>query len=65
MLSAEEKEFILTHAYVPEHIIGLITYLCGGEPFLIDDFFICRTKDWVILIGYPFDRRFDLVRFCP
>lgn len=55
MLSSEQKHYILTRAYVPEHTVGLITYLSGGEPFLIDDFFACRTKDWVILIGYPFE----------
>ncbi len=63
MLTAEEKKNILTHAYVPEHIVGLITYLSGGEPFLIDDFFVCRTKDWIIIIGYPLEHEFDLTGF--
>jgi hypothetical protein len=63
MLTTEEEHYILTHAYVPEHIVGLITHLCGGEPFLLDDFFVCRTKDWVILIGYPFEHEFDIAGF--
>ena len=63
MLTAEEREFILERAYVPEHIVGLITYLSGGEPFLMDDFFLCRTKDGVILIGYPIEHEFDLDGF--
>ena len=63
MLTSEQKHYILTHAYVPEHIVGLITYLSGGEPFLMDDFFVCRTKDGVILIGYPIEREFELAGF--
>jgi len=63
MLTSEEEHYILTHAYVPEHIVGLITYLSGGEPFLIDDFIVCCRKEWVILIGYPFKHEFDGARF--
>jgi len=63
MLTSEEEHYILTHAYVPEHTVGLITHLSGGEPFLIDDFFVCRTEDWVILIGYPLELEFDADRF--
>ncbi|MBW2410078.1 MAG: hypothetical protein JRF72_09800 [Deltaproteobacteria bacterium] len=59
MLTSEQKHYMLTRAYVPEHTVNLITYLSGGEPFLIDDFFVCRTKDWVILIGFPFEAEID------
>lgn len=59
MLTSEQKHYMLTRAYVPEHTVSLITYLSGGEPFLIEDFFVCRTKDWVILIGFPFEDEFD------
>lgn len=63
MLTSEQRHYILTHARVPEHTIGLIIYLSGGEPFLIDDFFVCCTKDWVILIGYPLEHEFDATGF--
>ena len=59
MLTSKEKHYILTRAYVPEHTYGLIAHLSGGEPFLINDFLACRTKNWVILIGYPFEAEFD------
>ncbi len=59
MLTSEQKHYIMTRAYIPEHTVSLITYLSGGEPFLIDDFFVCRTKDWVILIGFPFEYEFN------
>ena len=59
MLTSKEKHYILTHAYVPEHAYGLIAHLSGGEPFLMEDFLACRTKDRVILIGYPVEAEFD------
>ena len=58
MLSPVEEAYILDQAYVPEHCIHLMTRVSGSEPFLIDDFFICRKKDWIILIGYPLEDNF-------
>lgn len=63
MLTRDEENHILTHAYVPEHIVGLMTYLCDGEPFLMDDYFGCRKNDWTILVGYPLERDFILEKF--
>ena len=59
MLTTQEENYILAHAYVPEHVVGLITSLSAGEPFLIDDHFCCHKDDWIILIGYPLQDRFD------
>ena len=53
MLTSEQEIYILTHAYVPEHIVVLMTSLSGGEPFLIDDYFCCCKDNWVVFIGYP------------
>jgi len=58
MLTSDEEVYILDKAYVPEHCIGLMTHVSGGEPFLIDDFFICRKENWIILIGYPLEDNF-------
>jgi len=58
---AEEKE-ILSRAYVPEHLVGLMTRVSGGEPYLVDDFFCCRTGDLVIAVGYPLDLDFTSAR---
>jgi len=63
MLTPEQETYILTHAYVPEHIVALMTSLSGGEPFLIDDYFCCCKDDWVIFIGYPLQREFDFDEF--
>jgi hypothetical protein len=58
MLTSEEETYILDQAYVPEHCIGLMTHVSGGEPFLIDDFFLCRKENGIILIGYPLKDNF-------
>jgi len=63
MLTPEQETYILTYAYVPEHIVVLMTSLSGGEPFLIDDYFCCCKDDWVILIGYPFQQEFVFDKF--
>ena len=63
MLTPEQETYILTHAYVPEHIVVLMTGLSGGEPFLIDDYFCCCKDDWVIFIGYPLQHEFDSYEF--
>ena len=59
MLTSDEESYILDNAYVPEHCIRLMTHVSGGEPFLIDDFFICRKEKWVILTGYPLKDNFS------
>ena len=53
MLTNAHEADILDRAYVPEHCICLLTHVSGGEPYLIDDFFMCRKENWLILIGYP------------
>jgi hypothetical protein len=63
MLTPEQETYILAHAYVPEHIVVLMTSLSGGEPFLIDDYFCCCKDDWVIFIGYPLQHEFVLDQF--
>ena len=62
MLTDQEKAYILDQAYVPEHCIRLMTQVSGGEPFLIDNFFICIKKNWLILIGYPLEDNFTVDR---
>jgi hypothetical protein len=63
MLTPEQENDILAHAYLPEHVFGLITTVSGAEPFLMDDYFCCRKDDWVIVIGYPLEGDFDLSAF--
>ncbi|MBW1997892.1 MAG: hypothetical protein JRJ29_07990 [Deltaproteobacteria bacterium] len=54
MISRAEEDYILENAYVPEHGLGLMVSLSGGEPFLIDKRFLAlKNQEWVILVGYP------------
>jgi hypothetical protein len=62
MLSDQEKAHILDQAYVPEHCVRLMTQVSGGEPFLIDNFFMCLNKNWLILVGYPLEDNFTVDR---
>jgi hypothetical protein len=63
MITAEEEKYILTHAYIPEHLVGLMTRVSGGEPFLVDDYFYCRKGDWIIIVGYPLQHDFIINEF--
>ena len=62
MITSEDEAYILTRAYVPEHIASLMAGISKGEPFLIEDH-LCLAKDnWLILVGYPLDENFSLER---
>jgi len=63
MLTPEQEKYILANAYVPEHTVGLMTSLSGGEGFLVDDFFFCRRGGWIVLVGYPLNKKFVLDDF--
>jgi hypothetical protein len=53
MLTEAEEREILNQAYIPEHLVGLMKSLSGGEPFLIDEFLCFFKRDWLMVIGYP------------
>ncbi len=63
MICDDDRKYILTRAYVPEHSVDLITRVSGGEPFLIDDYICCRRDDWLIVVGYPLKGEFSPDRF--
>lgn len=56
MLSKEEETYILSKAYVPEHIPKMMSFLSDSECFLIDEkYLIFQNKEFLIFIGYPLD----------
>jgi len=62
MITVEDEEYILTRAYVPEHIVSLMAGISKGESFLKEDH-LCFAKDnWLILVGYPLDENFSQER---
>jgi hypothetical protein len=63
MITADEEKYILANAYIPEHIVGLMTGVSGGEPFLIDNYFCCQREDWLIFVGYPLEQDFVVSEF--
>lgn len=59
MITGEEERYILSKAYVPEHVVGLMTTVSGGEAFLFGGYFCCAQEDWVIVVGYPLNGDFE------
>lgn len=43
VISLEEEGYILSKAYVPEHIVSLMVLISKGEPYLINDH-LCYVK---------------------
>jgi len=62
MISSIDEEYILTRAYVPEHIVSLMALISKGDPFLIEDHLGFVKDNWLILVGYPLDQRFSMER---
>lgn len=53
------EQYILTHAYVPEHIPALMTAISQAAPFLVEDYLGFAKDNWVIFVGYPLETPFD------
>jgi hypothetical protein len=62
MITSGEEEYILTKAYVPEHIVSLMVLISKGDPFFVEDFVGFLKDNWLILVGYPLDRNFSVGR---
>jgi len=58
MITPEDEEYVLTAAYVPEHIVSLMGLISKGESFLIEDHLVFVKDNWLILVGYPLDGNF-------
>lgn len=54
------KQWILDRAYVPEHVVGLMEGVSGGEALLERDFLGCCKGRWFALVGYPLDNTFSV-----
>lgn len=62
MMTQEEEIHARARAYVPEHIVSLMTLISKGDPFLIDDHLGFARDNWIILVGYPLDRNYCSTR---
>ncbi len=59
MIKKEDVEYILSKAYVPEHIVSLIKLISSGEPYLMDDHLFLVKDRLLMFIGYPLQKKFD------
>ena len=62
MITPEEEAYVLTRAYVPEHIVSLMTLISKGHPFLVEDYLGFVKDNWLILVGYPLEGNFSQER---
>jgi len=58
MIAPADARQIRSHAYIPEHLVGLMTAISGGEAFVMGEYLGFAKDPWVILIGYPLTGRF-------
>ena len=56
MITSDEASYILSRAYVPEHIVELMVLLSEGEPFLFQGYLAYKKDNWLIFVGYPLNR---------
>jgi hypothetical protein len=56
-----DEAYLLAHAYVPEHISGMMAAISLAEPFLLDGYVGYIKENWVIIIGYPLEKEFNMV----
>jgi len=62
MMTPEEETYALTRAYVPEHVVSLMTLISKGDPFLIEEHLGFVKGNWLILVGYPLDKNYSRER---
>ena len=62
MLTPEEEAYVLSKAYVPEHVLNLMVFISKGEPFLKEDHLVFVKDNWLILVGYPLEENFSQER---
>jgi hypothetical protein len=59
MLTPKEETYVLSKAYVPEHVLNLMVSISKGEPFFKEDHLVFVKDNWLILVGYPLEGNFS------
>ena len=57
--SPDEMEYILSQAYIPEHIPGLMVGISKAEPFILEGYLGYAKDNWVIFVGYPIEGQYE------
>lgn len=63
MITSDQAKWVLEKAYVPEHIVSLMTIISKGEAFLSGGYLYFVGDTWGILVGYPLDSEFSSENF--
>lgn len=58
MLTPEEEKYVLSNAYIPEHILNLMVPISKGEPYLRSGYLYFLKENWIIFVGYPLEHAF-------
>lgn len=58
-MTPAEEAYVVEKAYVPEHIVSLMTLISRGDAFIIEDYLGFAKDNWLIVVGYPFERPFS------
>lgn len=58
-MSKEEKSFVLSKAYIPEHIVNYVVPISKLEPFFISNYLCYSGKNQLVFIGYPLGTDFE------
>lgn len=59
MITSDQGNWILSKAYVPEHIVSLMTIISKGEAFLLSGYLFYVGETGGILVGYPLGSEFS------
>ena len=62
VITPAEEAYARARAYVPEHIVSLMTLISKGDPFLIEDHLGLVKDNWLILVGYPLQGHYSQER---
>jgi hypothetical protein len=59
MIATDQLDYILEHAYIPEHMTSYVMAVSTAEPFLIGNFLVYRKGEHVVFVGYPLREDFQ------
>jgi hypothetical protein len=59
MIATDQLNYILEHAYIPEHMTSYVMSVSTAEPFLFGNFLVYRKEEHVVFVGYPLREDFQ------
>ena len=62
MITPQQRLWVESHAFIPEHLPAYVTSIAPSEPFLVEDYLVYLQGEVLIFIGYPLDSEPDEAR---